>query len=470
MLAIGGLIFICIIVIPGFWLARRSRAALEPGILSAQVDKLASRWNADNAPSSDRVVNLIVSDAEGAAAAANRPAEKTSAYSSEDLEVLASAQKPPFMARVAAWFRRTFFRRSMKAPENTAFTESLADKPGAVVWTHKGEESASEEEMTREFMRAILKADASGAEINIITDGPAAVAALKTVKILKGVKRPDGRIPAVSKVIAVNMNPATLERMSPDSFDNYSKPDNLRELVFIWNPPAASKKTTIELFSSKNDRKRFDGAELFQMMGGGGTGAENTSRLIEVMARKIYTMEQVIWHLAAKAEAKKQPETAPEAGAKKTWTAPAVSRDLNGRTYRKEAAQPADSLSAVGGGWLKEESAKAARAPAARASGECPTDVTAWRRIGKADNCRKGYCNWYDAMMYCNGQLPTVKQLQEVYRSKCGGAGGAACGELYWSSDRYEDDPCNIQGANFGAGGTACKMARINGGGHVICR
>jgi|GEM_PF-2543765 len=453
LLAIGGLVFICIIAIPGFWLARKSKAALEPGILSAQVDKLVAGWTAQNTPASNRVVDLIISDAQEAEE--EKPEDRAAAYSSGDMEVLSTANKPSGLAKMGIWFRRTFFRRSMSAGEDTAFVESFSDNPNAITWTHKGEETASEEEMAKEFMRAILKADDAGAEINIITQGAAAVAALKAMKILKNVKRPDGHMPTVSKVVAVGMNRPTLQRIDSPFFRNYSKPDNLREIVYIWNPPAEPKKTTIEIFSPRYNGKRFDGAELFPMMGGRGTNAEYIIRLVTVMAKKLYAMEEVIGRLEAKIQEKKQAERAEaeakaKAEAKKTYTAEVVSRDLLGRAYKKEApkpAQPMDSLSAIGGGWLKEEAEKADKETKRTQKKNRPAQTRtkqADNKSGNRANCKAGRageyprCDWYDAMKFCNGGLPTVNQLKAWYNNECtGGRQANTCSGWYWSSEEY---------------------------------
>lgn len=44
-------------------------------------------------------------------------------------------------------------------------------------------------------------------------------------------------------------------------------------------------------------------------------------------------------------------------------------------------------------------------------------------------------CNWYDAMAYCEGRLPTVIQLQELDLAECsGGNQHGICGCRIWSS------------------------------------
>jgi hypothetical protein len=44
--------------------------------------------------------------------------------------------------------------------------------------------------------------------------------------------------------------------------------------------------------------------------------------------------------------------------------------------------------------------------------------------------------NWYDAMAYCNGKLPTMAQLKTMRKNKCtGGIRDDICSRAYWSSE-----------------------------------
>lgn len=428
LLSIGGAIFICIIVLPGFWLAHKSKAALSPGILSAKVDQLASAWKAQNTPESERVVDLIISDAEEADAQ-QQSVETKGAYSSEDLEVLSSAKEPSAAAKMGTWFRRTFLRRSMSAGRATPLAEALAQKPGAVVWTRKGKETASDAETAREVMKAIVKAEEALAEVNIVVQGRAAAPVLEAIRILKKTRFSKGGVPAVSKVVAMNMNRATLKRMD---YGTFGKSDNVREIVFIWNPPTEPKKTTLELYGPKSNGSRFNGDELFPMMGGGGTGGRDVDRLVDVMTKKEYTMEQVVGRLAAKAEGKKK-------------TAKAATRNLAGQVVGEAPADdtrdaaPADSLSAIKGGWLKEDGNKPAKDSGK--PGKRPRGQKADKAKGNAANCtgEPTHCNWWDALEYCEGKLPSVSELKNLYYGSCaGGKKAAFCNSGYWSSESVD--------------------------------
>lgn len=425
------------LLVAGFWLAHKSNAALEPGVLSAKVDQLVAGWTAQNTPAANRVVDLIISDARSATASEENAEARATAYSSEEMAVLDSAKEPSFGAKLSTWFRRTFFRRNMSAAENTAFVEALATKPTAATWTHQGEETASEDEMIREFMRAILKADAAGAQVNIITQGRAAAIALKAVKTLKNAKRTGGGIVTVNKIIAVDMNRPTLKRINSAFFSNFSKPENLRELVYIWHPPAEPKKTAIEIFSPKYNGIQFDGDTLFPMMGGGkATTAQYIIQLVQVMVKQAYAMQQVIAALSGKAEERKAADIA-KADEEKKWSAPVVKRDLKGRAYNTDSpgeepqgSKPQDSLSALIAG-QKEDSPKPEK-PAQNQTKK------AEGYKGTPANCKgdRPSCNWYDAKAYCGGRLPTVNRLKALYSKQCPSGG---CWGTYWSSEEVRD-------------------------------
>lgn len=102
----------------------------------------------------------------------------------------------------------------------------------------------------------------------------------------------------------------------------------------------------------------------------------------------------------------------------------------------KPASQPQDSLSAIKGGWLKEEAGKVQKESEkpAEKTGESEA-MSKYNQNGNAGNCKNGTCNWYDAMAYCGGRLPTSGQLRSWYQAECaGGRQGKTCDKWYWSS------------------------------------
>ncbi|KAF0151535.1 MAG: hypothetical protein FD189_2565, partial [Elusimicrobia bacterium] len=80
-----------------------------------------------------------------------------------------------------------------------------------------------------------------------------------------------------------------------------------------------------------------------------------------------------------------------------------------------------------------------------------------WRKSGNAANCKPSRqggppeCNWYDAMAYCGGRLPTVAQLEAAYKSECtGGRKADTCTGWYWSSQ--ESGASGARTVNFYSG------------------
>ncbi len=417
--ALGSFAVLFIIVIAGVgFLMYRSTAALEPGILRSQMDKLSAVWSAENTPASKRTVNFIISDA--------KPSSDRETYT--------------------VLFKRIFFRKSMAAEENTAFAKSFSDEPNTITWTHKGKESASDDEMARELMKAILKADDLGAEINIITQGISAVSALKTIKQL-GTPLGGNKSIEINKLIAVDMNMPTLKKIDSSFFMNYKKPGNLKEWVNTWTNKQGIRK--IEIYN-QGRWKTFTGNEIMPAMElsevpkperAEKTGSSDMAEVTELIKNLMseYGMKAMLNYMAKLVN----PDFVEE-------TVAVVARDLKGRAYQREVANKnyqGSSLGAVSGGdWLKKEMEKAekeiGRKSSKRSSGkETKTSSGDWRKDGNASNCKldrngRRRCNWYDAMAYCGGNLPTVAQLKTMYKNECtGGRKAKTCRGWHWSSE-----------------------------------
>ncbi|MBU2574653.1 MAG: DUF1566 domain-containing protein [Elusimicrobia bacterium] len=411
-LSIGG-ITACIIAVLGFWLAHKSKAALEPGILTAQITTLAAGWESQNMPASGRVVNIIINDAQ-TGFPADKPDKKDSggkASGSQTLlesETLPLADKPPVLKSALVWFKRTFLRKTISAGANNSLAESLGNIPNAVTWTHKGFETASEEEMALELTKAVIKAADAGAEVNIITQGVSAAPALQAVRKLKGADRKGGII-AVGKLLALDMNKPTLQKINPAHFGKFSRPGNLKELVNIWRSPSPPHRMMIELFSQNHNGTWFHAAELFPEIGlriinppePTATAAEQDMlKFVKALIKQTTVIEEVMDNLAQAAKAKAELRKAAIA-----------SRALAARADEKEMtvdAEPPDSTSRIKSGRLKEDM----------------TRVTA--------------CNWYDARKYCKGKggLPTVNELKDMRQAECtGGERADTCDKVYWSAE-----------------------------------
>jgi len=169
---------------------------------------------------------------------------------------------------------------------------------------------------------------------------------------------------------------------------------------------------------------------------------------------------------AANFESHKMPAAGDSAVQKKTGTI--SNAHLNG-VYKKEtisALEPKKKiaivqvpkpeprlsvpLTASTTGRLKEELTQdikeAQAAKRTEVSSENKTGA-ANNRPGNAANC-KGYppvCNWYDAMAYCGGLLPTAAQLKSIYRAECTeGRLAETCDKWYWSLDEEGADSAQV--------------------------
>ncbi|MCG2725330.1 MAG: hypothetical protein L6420_03560 [Elusimicrobia bacterium] len=294
-------LFIIIVIAGVGFLIYRSTSALEPGILQSQMAKLSAAWSTENTPASGRTVNFIISDA--------KPSSDKETYT--------------------VLFKRIFFRKNMAAEENTAFAKSFSDEPNAITWTHKGKESVSDDEMARELMKAILKADDLGAEINIITQGISAVSALKTIKQFENPLGGNKSV-EINKLIAVDMNMPELKKIDSGFFMNFEKPGNLKEWLSTWTDKQGARK--IEIYN-QGRWQTFSGHKVLPALGlsevpkperadksKGSDMAEVTELIKNLMGK--YGMKEMLNYMAKLVN--------PEAEEMITATA----RDLKGRAYQ----------------------------------------------------------------------------------------------------------------------------------------
>ncbi len=395
--AIGSfaVLFIIIAIGGAAFLAYRSNAALEPGILQGQMTKLASVWSSENTPSSKRTVNFLISD--------GKP----------------SANKETFFSVL----KRTFFRKSMVAEEATAFAKAFSDEPNTITWTHEGCKSVSKDEMIKELMEVILKADDLGAEINIITQGISAVSAIRVIKLLG--KPIDGnKSVEITKLIAVGMNMAKLKKMDRGIFMNSEKQGNLKEWLNTWTDEQGVRK--IEIYN-QGSWKTITGDKI----------------------------------LPATIPSVGKPVRASETGSSDMAEVTDLIKNLV-REYDMKA--------------MLNYMAKLQKRPSERSSGgERKTKSGDWRKKGNASNCKPDSdgiprCNWHDAMAYCGGNLPTIAQLKTMYNNECtGGRKAKTCGGWYWSSEDSTRSVSSSKGMSFYNGNVYNNVEDGNSY-HVRCR
>jgi len=440
-IAVGSFTVLGFIALSGFWLARKSKAALEPGVLFPQVSALVVGWDSQNVPESGRMVNIIVGDSEISSLVNKLSDSKNSGLQSVlDAETLPAANQSGFK-RFGGWFKRTFLRKTMSSGVNGALAKAFPNSPNTITWTHKGFETASEEEMVRELMKAIIKANDAGAEVNIVTQGIAALPALKAIKRLEGLVRKNRPV-SVNKLLALDMNKPTLMKLDPSFFQKFKRPANLNEYANVWRSPSPPNERKIELFTRNHNGVWLQADKLLPTLGLNKAPPDvskpvavdaDLAKFAGILLNRVNTLEKVVDYMVKTAKGKAEAER----------LITATARNLEGAAFQKQihanvASEPVDSLSAINADWLKGEIAKAdkngVRSEQTWKGGG--GDETSSGQSGGASNCNKGHCSWYDARAYCGGRLPTVAQLESMYQAECTGDKlSDTCGKGYWSSE-----------------------------------
>ncbi|HBA62069.1 MAG TPA: hypothetical protein DCZ92_14890 [Elusimicrobia bacterium] len=302
----------------GFILQGNSKAAVARGVLSFKINKLIAEWNDQNIPAGSRKVTMVVSDTEQKDPVENLELLDSLGGGAEPSgwggDMSHAERGPSAFKKFSDKMNRTFFRGSLGVVKNTEFAGEFAGEPDTLLWCHRGEETVTQDEMVREFVKAIIKASDAGAEISIITHGPAGAAALKAISSLKDVNRA-GRGVYVRRLVAVDMNRARLQSLDPAFFRNYSRTRNLIEWVNIWQPPSGGGPRNVEIFSPASDGVKYSSFEIYKALGVREHAyVRELARLAKELVQGFPAMEQALayWtQTAIGAAVEKKPEAAP---------------------------------------------------------------------------------------------------------------------------------------------------------------
>ena len=224
-----------------FWQTHMVGISTGPGSMDAQLDGLSAVWTAQNVPMSERLVTLVLSDAESSG------------------EPLALARLPAAPARLMGWLRRTFLGDA-RAASDSGFAGHFSGDQSTVLWTQASFPSAEGEAMTRDIRAAIIKAHDAGAELDIVAQGFSAGPALKAVQSLDGTTRGGVKV-GVNKLVTVGMNWPALNDADP--YFKFGRPDNLREWAAIWTTNSDPVKSEIALFSAGENDAVYPAEELY---------------------------------------------------------------------------------------------------------------------------------------------------------------------------------------------------------------
>lgn len=278
------------IALLGFWRVH-GLSQRDLDVLTPEVDKLARGWEAKRVPSRFRVINFIISDADSGP------------------DPFVEPEEPGLWNRAMAWFGRSIVGGNPAAEEPTAFAKSFADDPTAVVWTHEGFSTVSEEAMTREIAKAIIRAHDAGAEVNIVAQGGSAAPVLLAMKSLEGTERGGVKVGA-NKIVLVGMTWARLKRIPSLKAYDFSNLGNVIELANIWIPQDLFvESVTMQLRSRTRNGTEISLAGLWLELAREGRTIPDVIRIVRQFIGKVESIEGI---MVQKEQAQKQ-ETAKKA-------------------------------------------------------------------------------------------------------------------------------------------------------------
>jgi hypothetical protein len=233
LLALGSAGMCFCVVLLGFWRIRTLDYSEGPLELSIKVDALVSAWAAQNIPMRQRAAVLVISDA-------------------DDSDVLAVAEEPWWLDRLSVWLRRGYGPRPRAVNVDSKFVKAYSGDANTIAWTHEGRTTASQRQMVREIMRAIVKAHDAGAEIDVVTQGASVESVLIALKNLEGQARGGAQV-GVNKLVSVGASQAALR--------GFERPANLFEWATLWRD--RSRNTTIQFFGAGQNATTYQAEELY---------------------------------------------------------------------------------------------------------------------------------------------------------------------------------------------------------------
>lgn len=243
-LAVGGLVA----SISGLSLWRaKTLVERELGILTPQVDAMASEWEAKKVPLGGRVVTFLLSDARAA------------------FDPFLLKREEPADAR--DWIRANLIGGDPVSRTETALVRAFSDSTQLVAWTHDGFTKVSREAMTRELAKAVIKAHDAGAEINIVALGSDAGPVLEAMKRLRGQERGGQKVGA-SKVILLGGGTSR------------ERPDNVLELAQVWTTREIGSTILIRVLGGKRDGETLNLEELWPGLSSGADNVDKSLRLL----------------------------------------------------------------------------------------------------------------------------------------------------------------------------------------------
>ncbi|MBI2790067.1 MAG: hypothetical protein HYX59_15455 [Elusimicrobia bacterium] len=255
-LAVGGLVA----SISGLSLWRaKTLVERELGVLTPQVDAMASEWEARKVPLGSRVVTFLLSDARGA------------------FDPFLLKREEPSGA--GDWIGANLIGGEPASRTETALVRAFADSTALVAWTHDGFAKVSREAMTRELANAVIKAHDAGAEINIVALGSDAGPVLEAMKRLRGQERGGQKVGA-SKIVILGGGTAR------------ERPENVLELAQVWTTREVGSGILIRVLGGKRDGETLNLEELWPGLGDGADNVAKSLRLVRAFLESPRSLDE----------------------------------------------------------------------------------------------------------------------------------------------------------------------------------
>ncbi|MCX5797543.1 MAG: SUMF1/EgtB/PvdO family nonheme iron enzyme [Elusimicrobia bacterium] len=431
------------VMLAGFsWFAVRRAQRLsgrDLAVLTGQMDSLASDWEAKQVPRGRRAVTVLLSDAQAAS----------------DPLLLAPAPKSGLVDTAGGWISRNLIGGDPAVDTPTELARAFAGSTALVGWTHEGFSTVSEEAMSREVEKAVIRAHDAGAQIDIVAQGPAAAPVLMALKRLEGI--------GVNKVVLVGMDLPSLKRLPSIADYDFTRLGDATELANIWVPREEFvRKTLMQVSGKGREGETIRVEEVWPDLAGRSAFAADFLPLLRRLLERGETLERSIAQqeqaLRDAAQARRQ-EVEGRAGIE--WVMipggqVAMGSDKGGAGPRHQAAIKTFQLA-------KTEVTFAQYGKCVRAKACSPAHVS------------DGSCNVWTGSRYRKGTLPASLQgdAQPVVcvdwdqaQAYAKWAGGRLPSEAEWEyaarsggRDRdypWGDEPATCERAVMGDGGNGC--------------
>lgn len=331
LLSVGIVAYLFIFSLGVFWRVHGLEAR-ELGVLTGGVDTLAAGWQANGVPAVGQALNIILSDAESETDPLVAPAELGS------------------LDRAFVWFNRSIIGGNPRTRWPTTFVKIFSEGPNTVAWTHAGFTTVSEEAMTREVMKAVVKAGSLGAEVNIVAQGVSAGPVLAGLMRLEGAKRGGVKV-GVNKVLIVGVDPPRLKWIPAISSYDFTQPGNVMELAHIWSAGGGSGSVRVRVYGARLKGTEYEASDLWPVLNASDSTLGRFLAIIRELAMNAEGFEKSIGRLADAAEQREKSawSVAQAAAAEKTVTVKSHDGRYSRKTvaYSKPASAPQSSLSFI---------------------------------------------------------------------------------------------------------------------------